>query len=144
VRLALGEAYVHMGRYDEALQILKRAQELGCTEPALYYCYGVCLHETNRYNEAQAQLSYAYKSGIDNLDCIRRLAAIETRLGRYDEAARLFSAAIKARPDDTDLRYMLGICYHKLELTDLAMEQYRLIAPVDAKTADRLFKLIES
>lgn len=94
-----GEAFLRLGRLEEARRQYGRAEQLGADALRCAYRIGLCFQEDGRYAEALAALEraailcgrcdLAADIGFARADCL-------ARLGRKEEAARVRSAAQRA------------------------------------------------
>jgi cytochrome c-type biogenesis protein CcmH/NrfG len=75
---------------------------------------------------------------------MRQLGDIYVVLRRYDKATEAYAKAVELKPDDADLRYMLGVCAYRTGNKELGMEQYRALRPLKPATAEKLFHLLHS
>ena len=87
-----------------------------------------------------------YKQAIrikpDYADAHYNLGVTYDRLGRYQEEIEAFKKYIKIKPDDVEAHYGLGISYLATGDKDSALEEYKILKPLDAKLAYKLFNLI--
>jgi tetratricopeptide (TPR) repeat protein len=67
------------------------------------------------------------------------LGGAYSRLGRHADAKASFIRAIQMRPDSTDGHYGLGMAYIALGRRDLALDEYKMLRPLDETLAGRLF-----
>jgi len=57
---------------------------------------------------------------------------------RYEDALRAFKASVRARPDDADVRYGLGLMYLLTGDKNAAMNEYRILKSLNANLGKKL------
>ena len=57
---------------------------------------------------------------------------------RYEDAIRAFKASVRARPDDADVHYSLGLMYLLTGDRDAAMDEYRILKSLNPNLGRKL------
>ena len=92
--MALGQAYMQMKKYQEAVNSLKKGQALAPQDQKVNYHLGMALAAQKRYPEA---LEAFLKAG-DEAQAYNNIGVHYFGDGRYEEAAKCFQKAIDLRP----------------------------------------------
>ena len=92
--MALGQAYMQMKKYQEAVNSLKKGQALAPQDQKVNYQLGMALAAQKRYPEA---LEAFLKAG-DEAQAYNNIGVHYFGDGRYEEAAKCFQKAIDLRP----------------------------------------------
>jgi Flp pilus assembly protein TadD len=98
-KLGLAMAQYHQEKYQEALNHLSEAQTQVPNDPLIYYFQGLSYIRLGAYDKADAPLTKAIQLSPDLAPEGRYQRGVaQYGLGRYDEAASEFEAAIAAEP----------------------------------------------
>ena len=92
--MALGQAYLKMKKYPDAVTYLKQGQALAPQDQKVNYHLGMALAAQKRYPEA---LEAFMKAG-DEAQAYNNIGVHYFGDGRYEEAAKCFQKAIDLRP----------------------------------------------
>jgi len=128
LNLNLADAYqaysvylVQVGRTDEALTEIERAQELDPLRIALKTTEGNILYFARRYDEAIQKLQDAVEKEPDNTISHYYLGYAYIAKGQYAEAISSFQLAIKINGETTSTLIYLGQTYAKSGKRDEAL-----------------------
>ncbi len=113
------------GKYDEALQLLKKAKKLAPDDIKVYILLGWTYIYLERFDEAMAVYQKALKIEPDNEIAETNLGYISYKLGIYGEAIEKLSRIIKSGKDKQAKLYAhlyLGIVYYEREMYKDAVE----------------------
>ncbi len=89
-----------LGRTDEALARVARAERLAPGDPEVLREKGLALQELCRFEEARAALTAAEAADPDDAWTVHALGLLAERRGDADEARRRLARARKLAPDD--------------------------------------------
>jgi len=113
------------GKYDEALQVLKKAKKLAPDDIKVYILLGWVYIYLERFDEAMAVYQKALKMEPENEIAETNLGYISYKLGIYGEAIEKLSRIIKLGKDKQAELYAhlyLGIVYYEREMYKDAVE----------------------
>jgi Tfp pilus assembly protein PilF len=134
----LGNAYLRLKRYDEAIEALEQSIRMSPHRPGIQYSYrslGICLVEKGRLNEAVAQLEKAISLDPGSADFQYVMGNILGRGGRYQEAVPYFERALQLEPGNFEVYKLLGIAYARMgkkEEAERYLKTYLQSAPQEA------------
>ncbi len=102
------ELAARLGRYGDAEKLLERCLELAPSFTGARHNYALVLHRQNKLEPALAEIDRALL-GSPNSPGYRNLkAAIQGRLGNYDEAVALFRGVLAEYPSQAKVWMSLG------------------------------------
>lgn len=133
--------YAAAGRWDDALQHLKRAVALAPSSVGARYEYGTALLRQRRLDEARAQLLEAVRLKPDLAAGLANLGAVEHASGRPRDAVAWYERALALQPRDAATEYNLGRAHASLGAIGEAIAHYRLslvLAPSNPITLSSL------
>ncbi len=107
-RLTLEAALVAAGHNDEAAEIGAALEREALSDPGLLWWLALAYQRTGRSAKADPLLAQALERHPDDPFVLRARAMYLSDEKRYDEAERLFRAALQARPSSSDLMNSLG------------------------------------
>lgn len=115
----LGMIYAGEGRYQEAVDSVKKAVGMKPDSIEMRMTLGEMYYALEMYEEAAGE--YAYVTSIDysNFDAHKNLGFSLIGLGIFNEAIYEFEEAVKIDPNYADGYYNIGTIYYK-EFNDLA------------------------
>jgi tetratricopeptide (TPR) repeat protein len=136
--LRLGLCHENLSSYTPAAEAYRRCVALdpGCAMG--WNNLGVVAIRQRRYDEAIVAISKALALRPDLALAYANLADAYHRQGRHDEAIKVCAQALTRNRNNAEARYVLGLAYLGLGRTDLALEQARLLEPLDRAQAERL------
>ena len=141
-REALGYAYMMAGRYEEAAGSYRMAVKNGSQSAHTHYWLGACHHHLGRTADALSEYELARAGGVDDLALLRALGGLYDHANRLAEAAQAYEQLLGKLPADPDVRYTVGVCYHRLGQRDRAHAQYRHLRPISATKAEALYRIM--
>ncbi len=92
--------FVAEQKWEDAIQMYNKAEELGFVSESLYTCRGLCNQNINRLGSAQRDFELALKINPNNLATAYNLAEIYRVIGDFKKAVKTFSFII-----EKDLKY---------------------------------------
>ena len=146
---ALGNTYLWLKRYDQAMEALGQSIQMAPDSPGIHVAHrdlGNTLAAMERYDEAVSQLKKAISLKPRRSEYYYTLGKILGRAGRYEEALPYFEMALRSDPGDTDALKMLGITYAvigKKEEAKRYLETYLKSMPLDAPAIKAIIDSIE-
>ncbi len=90
VQFLLGSSYASMGRIDEAIRHLEKAEEIDPASPRVAYNLGTVYLRLKRYQSAEAYFQLALQSDPSFLLAHQNLASLYLSTGRYERANEHF------------------------------------------------------
>ncbi len=120
-----GWRHITQGRYQDAMQVLRRAKKLAPDNIRIYILLGWAYIHLERYDEAMAVYQQALKIDPENQLVRANLGYINYKLGIYGEAIEKLSRIIRDGEDREALLYAhmyLGLVYYDREMYDDAIE----------------------
>lgn len=147
---ALGNTYLWLKRYDQAMEALGRSIQMAPDSPGIHVAHrdlGNTLAAMERYDEAVSQLKKAISLKPRRSEYYYTLGKILGRAGRYEGALPYFEMTLRLDPGDTDALRMLGITYAvigKKEEAKRYLETYLKSMPKDAPKIKEIIHRIEN
>ena len=124
----LGNLQIMAARPEEALLSLETAAEMKPDDPKTIVLTGVANQRAGRAHEAVAAYRRALKLiKTDRAQLLNNLGRALVETGSWDEAEGAFKAALKENPDYLEARMNLGFLYMKMDQSQEAAEQLRLV-----------------
>ncbi|MDH7516082.1 MAG: tetratricopeptide repeat protein [Bacteroidota bacterium] len=94
----LADAYVEMGRYDRALDALRRALDLDAHAAAVWNDVGIVCRKMGKEGEAREAFERAHACDPDNADILVNLGAAALRLSDLSGAKKSLECALRIAP----------------------------------------------
>ncbi len=140
------------GRFDTALKIVKAGLKSAPKEAYLANMAGLALVQMGDPSSATRYFLTAWRSDAQMGEAPRNLAQALILLGQTDKALEVLGKALKSRPDDAELRYLVSSAHHSagrfqdairsandgLEITPRHAELYSLRALALEQTGDSI------
>ena len=101
----LGWALRKLGRYEDGLEALKKAIELGGSSSDIKNEMAICLMETGDLLGARKELESALREEPENVKIVSNLGVLAQKRGREDEAAAFFRTVLELDPNDPLAQY---------------------------------------
>jgi tetratricopeptide (TPR) repeat protein len=103
----LGWGLRKLGRYEDGLEALKKAVELGGGSSDSRNEMAICFMELGILNGARKELEQALREEPENIKIISNLGVLAMKAGNKDEARAFFRTVLELDPDDTLANYFL-------------------------------------
>ncbi len=145
----LGNAYLRVKRYDEALEVLEKSIGMAPNRRGIQYSHrslGVCLSAKGRYDEAISHLRIAIDLAPGRADFHYIMGNILGKAGRYEEAVPYFETTLGLNPAEINSYKLLGIAFARMgkkEEAERYLETYLRLAPQDAAGLKGIIDSIE-
>ena len=154
----LGFAYVHAGRYADAIAACRQAivllvqtgqaykQELQNRNEVLSNAYkslGNAYNGLQQYNDAADALKQATGIEPNNAAAHFNLGLALYNGRRYSEAIEAYKDVIKLRPELAGAHFNLGLTYVAINDKEGARHEYEILKPLNASMAAQLQDLIK-
>lgn len=120
----LGDLYLQRQEHEQALQYLRKAQNLSPTDEFAYYYKGRVQEATGDTAKAIQNYKLALGQVPDFTEAQRELAALLIDKGDYTSAKPYLQRALKAAPKDAKLWYNRGLGYQAEQKQDSAMQAF--------------------
>ena len=104
----LGQAHADQGKYDEAVESLKRALQLKADVAEANGTLGVIYLQQGRLAEAEEAFRAELKARPEDVQTRHNLAVVLDSEQRPDDALPLLRTVLKTKPEFADARYLLG------------------------------------
>jgi len=149
LRYVLGAVLTQLERHEEAIICLKKAAELGMeieghpvllsVKSLLPYYYAKSLEGVGRLEEAAGAYERALEAAPGNVDALRALGFLMSKLGKFEDAMDFFEKA-KERLSDAERGIWLALAriYLFFKKSEGAMGLYSELLEKDPKDADAL------
>lgn len=128
---ALGVAYNELGRYEEAIKVLKQAVRVIPDDRDSWWWLADSYKELGETENAIKAYKQCVRITPDNTSALFLLGCNQEKLGRHKESAETFKQLIKVEPDDASNHRFLGLAYHNLERYQEAIEAYKKGMTID-------------
>lgn len=122
-------------RYDEALALLERHEQLAPGDFQVLADIGRCLSGLGRYPEAESVLRRAL-AGLDDANTRYDLGFVLERGGRVSEAIAEYRRALERNPNHRDALNNLGVDLARVGELALAVRQFERLVAVDPDNPD--------
>ncbi len=131
----LGDTYMKMQKYDDALATYQKAAALGAADPVIYTNMGVVLSKLGKVAESQeAFKKAAAMSPGSAAQNYYNLGVTMFNSGNQAQAVDAFKQAIAADPNYADSYFQLGICLSgKPETAAAAIEAFQKYVQIGQK-----------
>jgi tetratricopeptide (TPR) repeat protein len=145
----LGNAYLKVQRYDEAIQALERSIRMAPNRAGIEYSHrslGMGLAAKGRYREAVSHLRQAIDLAPDRAEFHYIMGNTLGKAGRYEEAVPYFETVLRLNPAHVHTYKLLGVALVRLGRKEEArdyLESYIRLAPQDATGVKGLIDSIE-
>jgi tetratricopeptide (TPR) repeat protein len=120
----VGAIYTDLKMYDEAIDVLERAERLGSTAPLLFYNKGLCYLGKGEHAKAIEALTKAKELEPESTVTITTLGEAYAMSGDTDSAMAQWEEVLQANPDDLFATYNLGLAYLEKNQVDKAVEMW--------------------
>lgn len=127
--------YLDAGETEQALELAKKAEALSPADATVLALFGLCYLRLDKLSEAETSTTAALEADPKNEEAGKLKLAILLKKGEdsltsgdYSAAIELFSAAVKANPDNFNAYIDLGQAFKENGETEKAFEQFRKAA----------------
>ena len=136
----LGSAYMNMGNWKEALAAYNEQVRVAPNDAQAQYDLGFFYNAMGRHGDAFAPLVKAV--GLDGsfAEAHYEIGYAYVRIDDFEKSLPYLRNALRLRPDYADAYYSLGLAYARLGKPDLANEQVKKLATIDARLSRKLEK----
>lgn len=137
----LGTSYHSLGRIEEAVEAMEKANALSPGEPVLLNNLGELRRQLGDFHQAERDLREAirldptYPSPLTNLSLLLR------NRDRHSEALPYLQKLIKLQPNDEGTWKGLATCYHRMSDYREAEKAYRAALKIDGEDSESWYGL---
>jgi DNA-directed RNA polymerase subunit alpha len=135
--LALGAALAVLGRFQQAAEILEKADD----SKEKYLELAFCLRKTGQYDKAIEALDKAAKAGADALQVNCTRASVYRLKGDFAQAVKILKSCENYQKVNALYHYTLGRCLQRQGDYDAAIENYQTAVEIDPAFSKALFHL---
>ena len=128
----LADLLLDGGRTEEALGYFERVSRLKPDDLAAAVGRASCLRRVDRSAEARALLERVLTVSANDAALVE-LANLDIESGDYESARERLEPAVKANPQQKDLRYVYGIALRNLGRMDEAQEHFKFVVEVNKR-----------
>jgi Flp pilus assembly protein TadD len=121
VFLALGKAQIGLHQTDQAQASFEQAAKLSPSRDLLCQS-GLALLQSHQENAAESFFQNLVRLFPRDLPALYQLGALQSRKGRYAEAAATFEKIVAFAPNEAEAWNNLGFCYHNLGRSQEAIQ----------------------
>lgn len=111
---SLGTAYMAVGNSEEAIKCYKQALEIRPNSPMAYYNIGSAYQIQQNHEEACIYLEKACELDDEDEGFMTALAMSKTKLGRYEEASKIYKSLLLQHPEKENYKYNLVTCFEAM------------------------------
>jgi len=122
--LVLGNAYYHMGQYEDAKAICDRILNLNPDDPAILNNRGVAYAELSEYDKALADFNHSLELRPDDPGTLSNRGLAYAKLERYEEALADFNRSLEFKPDEPTILYNRASTYGDIGRYNEALADY--------------------
>jgi len=137
--LVLAQKLLEEAKADEAIKILRSADNAASSEPGIAYLLGVAYHLKGDYVQAVEQLSAAVKrlpqKDAKYRNAIQILGLSHYVLGHPVDAIPYLEETSQFLPDSAEVAYALGSCYIQTRNRDKSRDVFARMFKVPASSA---------
>jgi len=139
----LGKLYNDIGKYEEAIDLLKKSLELKPNYAEAYNNLGVSYIYTGKYEEAIPLFKKSLELRPNYTKPYNNLGAAYSSINRNEEAIASFEKAVEVNPYNAGAYYNLCIVHFREGHYDLAIEYYDKAIELGCKPDPEFPKLLE-
>ncbi len=136
----LGGAYMNMGNWKEALAAYNEQVRVAPNDAQAQYDLGFFYNAMGRHGDAFAPLVKAVALDGSFAEAHYEIGYAYVRIDDFEKSLPYLRNALRLRPDYGDAYYGLGLAYARLGKSDLANEQVKKLATIDARLSRKLEK----
>lgn len=136
----LGGAYMNMGNWKEALAAYNEQVRVAPNDAQAQYDLGFFYNAMGRHGDAFAPLVKAVALDGSFAEAHYEIGYAYVRIDDFEKALPYLRSALRLRPNYGDAYYSLGLAYARLGKPDLANEQVKKLAMIDARLSRKLEK----
>jgi tetratricopeptide (TPR) repeat protein len=137
----LGNAYIILGRYQEAIKSYKQAIEIKPDSAMAHYNLGIACANLGLGTEAIEAIKQAIKIKPNDAEVYNNIGVAYDNLGRYSDAIEAFEQAVKIKPDCSGAYHNLGIIYGRLGRLQESVEACRQAIKIKPDDYDAYYNL---
>jgi tetratricopeptide (TPR) repeat protein len=139
--IRLAELYEHAERYDEALDICKRALAINPNYAAAHHIMGTAFYSMGRLDEAIVAFKKCLAIDPQLAWVHYHLGAAYCNKGNIDDAVVELKQAIVIDPDLGKAHISLGVIYHMKGMLNEAFDEYQQALKINPADAEAHFNL---
>ncbi|MEO5329787.1 MAG: tetratricopeptide repeat protein [Magnetococcus sp. THC-1_WYH] len=124
----LGFCYLKMDRTEEGIELLERADALGCGGVRVQSILGMAFLQTKEYAKAVGVLGRALEADPQNFHLNYRMALALDNSEQYEQAVTYFKKAIMIRPEESKVYRSLGFTLEQMGLHEESVVQFKKAA----------------
>ncbi len=121
----LGLLAYHVGRFDQALELLAQACELDAQNPLYSFNLGVVSQRAGRSDDAVNAYRRAVTLNPRYADAWTNLGTVYKDKGQYDDAVEAYGEALRLNPGSAEAHNNLGAALKEQDHIDQAVASYR-------------------
>ena len=140
----LGGAYMNMGNWKEALAAYNEQVRVAPNDAQAQYDLGFFYNAMGRHGDAFAPLVKAVALDGSFAEAHYEIGYAYVRIDDFEKSLPYLRNALRLRPNYGDAYYSLGLAYARLGKPDLANEQVKKLAMIDARLSRKLEKEMQS
>jgi Flp pilus assembly protein TadD len=137
----LGNAYLVLGRSQEAAEVYKQAIKIKPDNAKAYNNLGVAYFSIGNYQDAAEAYKQAIKIKPSYTEAYNNLGVAYLNIGSYHDALESCRQAINIKPDFAQAYYNLGVIYDKLGKWQDSIEAYKQAVKIRPNYIDAHNKL---
>ena len=138
--LSIGDVYIKLERYAEALRIFNKLINLSALEfPAAYSKRGEIYLHMNDYNKAAQEMEKSIALEPNYADAYNNLGILYTKLKQEENALKSFQMAIAVDPKYYRPYYLRARLYRKSTKYDKAIADYNKVIKLNPSNPDAYY-----
>jgi tetratricopeptide (TPR) repeat protein len=140
--IAMGDAYMDMGKYAESFKAYKQAISVEASNPDAYYSLGAAYNSMAQYGDSFKYFVQAIQLDPDFAEAHYGIGYAYLKLENFKAALVYLRNAARLKPDYWEAHLALGQTYLGLQDVKAAEKELKILAGLDASAAGDLEKEI--
>jgi tetratricopeptide (TPR) repeat protein len=112
----MGDAYLRIRKYKEAIEALEKVLELSRPEDVIYEAIGHCYHRMKNFAQARFHYKKAVHLNPDDSRLFQKIASTYMQQGQWEQAIKQLEHAMRIHKHINEYHILLGECYVNLKL----------------------------
>jgi len=138
----LGVVYTQLGRLDEGKAAFEKVIRLNPDAAPAYFNIGISYTRLGHYHEAINANKEVLRIKPDFAPAYNNMGLVYGKLGQPNEEVKAYKEAIRVEPDYVSAHFNLGTALLQKGDKTGALDEYKILKPLDKEAADKLFNKI--